>query len=306
MKIMLLGRDGQLGWELQRALAPLGQLVAIGRGDRSQLAVDLADLDSVARSVHDMQPDIIVNAAGYTAVDRAESESDLARRINSEAPAVLAGEAKKIDALLVHYSTDYVFDGSGTRPWCESDQPNPINIYGATKAEGEQAIKASGCRHFVVRTSWVYSTRGHQFVKTILRLAQEKQSLKIIDDQIGAPTGAELIADITSHLILSTRSKTEESEILHLAAAGETSWYGYARHIVERARDLGWQNLVADDAIEPISSDAYPTAAVRPHNSRLNCGRLEKRLNLRLPQWQSGVDRVVAEIYTCVSQGALI
>ena len=296
MRFLLLGSNGQVGWELQRSLAPLGEVVALDREERNGLCGDLTQLESLAETVRRAEPDVIVNAAAYTAVDKAESEPELARIINADAPGVLAREAAKSGAWLVHYSTDYVFDGSGDTPWQEMDATGPLNVYGATKLDGEEAIRTSGCSHLIFRTSWVHGAHGANFIRTMLRLGQEKDALKVIDDQIGAPTGAELIADVTAHAVPMARQFPELVGTYHLAAAGQTSWYGYARFIMSRAREIGWPIRVAQHAIDPVASDAFPTAARRPHNSRLDCHALERSFGLRMPPWEQGVERVLEEI----------
>ena len=225
MKILLFGKNGQVGWELQRSLAPLGELVALD-ADSRELCGDFTDLDGLVRTVRAVAPDVIVNAAAHTAVDKAESEPELVRTLNALAPAVLAQEAQRCNAWLVHYSTDYVFDGSGDRPWRETDATAPLSVYGATKLEGEQLIRQAACRHLIFRTSWVYGARGGNFAKTMLRLAQERDRLTVIDDQIGAPTGADLLADVTAHALRTARQQPELSGLYHLVAAGETSWHG--------------------------------------------------------------------------------
>ena len=295
MKILLFGKGGQVGWELQRSLAPLGKVVALST-DSQELCGDFTNPDGIAQTVRSVAPDIIVNAAAHTAVDKAESEPDLARAINAIAPGVLAREAARLDAWLVHYSTDYVFDGSGAKPWMETDPVSPLSIYGKTKLEGEQAILEAGCRHLVFRTSWVYAARGGNFAKTMLRLARERESLTVIDDQIGAPTGADLLADVTSHAIRSVRQQPEAGGIYHLAAGGYTSWHGYASFVIERARQAGAEVKVLPEAIRPVPSSAFPTAAPRPNNSRLDCGKLQHAFGLTLPSWQSGVARMLTEI----------
>jgi len=294
MKILLLGKNGQVGWELQRALAPLGEVVALDR--RTTPAADLSDPESLAAIVRDVRPDAIVNAAAHTAVDKAESEAALARAVNTTAPAVLAREAAALGAWLVHYSTDYVFDGSGTAPWTESAPVAPLSVYGQTKADGEAAIRLSGCRHLVFRTSWVYAAHGGNFAKTMLRLARERDRLTVVADQFGAPTGADLIADITAHALRTALSRPEVSGTYHLVAAGETSWHGYARHVIEHARAAGQEIRVPADAIEPVPTSAFPTPARRPANSRLDTTRLRNTFGLTLPSWQSGVDRLLAEV----------
>lgn len=297
MKILLLGSQGQVGWELSRSLAPLGELIALNRHSKNGLCGDLSRLDALHDTVRAIKPDVIVNAAAYTAVDRAESEPELAALINAQAPQVLAEEASALVAWLVHYSTDYVFDGSGTAPWCETDSAAPLNVYGRTKRDGELAIIESGCKHLIFRTSWVYAERGHNFIHTMLRLAKEKDSLQVIHDQFGAPTGAELIADVT---VLALRQclmqGCESGGLYHLAAAGETTWFEYAKHVVARARDAGLPVRVADEAIVPVFTDAFPTAATRPHNSRLNTQRLQSTFGLHMPDWRVGVDRALNEI----------
>jgi dTDP-4-dehydrorhamnose reductase len=295
MRILLLGKNGQVGWELQRALAPLGQLVALGRDSTSHEA-DFRCPDAMAAMVRTLRPDVIVNAAAYTNVDQAESEPALARTVNAVAPAALAREAKMLDATLVHFSTDYVFDGSGCAPRDEDALTAPLNVYGATKLEGEQAIRASSCRHLILRTSWVHSARGSNFAKTILRLAEEGEHLEIVDDQIGAPTGADLLADITAHALRSLRQHPSLAGTYHVTAGGETSWHGYAQFVIERARAQGLPVKMAVDAIRPVPSSASPTPARRPLNSRLDTGRLQAHFGLRLPPWQEGAERLLIEV----------
>jgi dTDP-4-dehydrorhamnose reductase len=250
--------------------------------------------------VREVRPDVIVNAAAYTAVDKAESEPDLARLVNAGAPGILAQEAQRIGAWLVHYSTDYVFDGSGSRPWNETDVPAPLSVYGSTKLEGERAIAAHCDRHLILRTSWVYAARGGNFIKTMLRLAGERERLTVIDDQWGAPTGAELIADVTAHLIRQVTGPTRDisrlAGIYHLASCGETTWHGYASHILSKAVQLQPEMKFKATEIEPVSSAAFVTAAKRPLNSRLDTAKLRESFGLTLPPWQQGVDRVLAEI----------
>ena len=296
MKVLLLGKNGQLGWELQRSLAPLGELVALDRQGAPGLCGDLGEPDGLAATVRALRPDVILNAAAYTAVDRAESEPDLARRINAHAPAVLAREAAACGALLLHYSTDYVFHGHGQRPWAEDDPTGPLNVYGQTKLAGEQAIVQAGCRHLILRTSWVYAARGGNFARTMLRLARQQPRLTVIDDQWGAPTGAELIADVSAHAIVQLRARPDKAGIYHLAAAGETNWFSYAKHVIARAQSTqsAIEYVVKD--ILPIPSSAYPVAATRPHNSRLDTRKLRTAFDLHLPPWQAGVDRMLAEI----------
>lgn len=294
MKILLLGKSGQVGWELQRALAPLGELVALDRQGENGLCGDLADLDGLRKTIRSLQPDVIVNAAAYTAVDQAESEPELAYLINALAPQVMADAMRERNGWLVHYSTDYVFDGTGTEPWCETDQPAPLNQYGQSKLQGELAIAQSGCQHLIFRTSWVYAVRGNNFAKTMLRLAAEREQLNVIDDQIGAPTGAELLADVTAHALMQAIAQPQLSGLYHLAAAGQTSWRGYARYVIEQARSMG--TVLKVQCIEPIPTTAYPTPATRPHNSKLDTRKLRQSFALQLPDWQNGVSRMLKEI----------
>lgn len=295
MKILLLGKNGQVGWELQRSLAPLGELVMLDANSKD-LCGDFTNLNGIAGTVRAVAPDVIVNAAAHTAVDKAESEPELVRTVNAQAPAVLAQEAARLNAWLVHYSTDYVFDGAGDKPWTETDPTGPLSVYGATKLEGEQFIRQSGCKHLIFRTSWVYGARGGNFAKTMLRLAQERDSLKVIDDQIGAPTGADLLADVTAHAIRAARQNPDFSGLYHLTARGETSWHGYAGFVLDYARRAGIQLKVAPDAIQPVPTSAFPTPAGRPHNSRLNTIKLRTAFDLHLPHWQAGVERMLTEV----------
>lgn len=298
-KILLLGKNGQVGWELQRALAPLGEVIALDRHGADGLCGDLADLPGLAATVRRLAPAVIVNAAAYTAVDQAESNAALARLVNAEAPGVLAREAAVLGAWLVHYSTDYVFDGSGRTPWREDAPTGPLSVYGRSKLEGEQAIAASGARALVFRTSWVYAARGGNFAKTMLKLAQEREQLRVIADQIGAPTGAELIADVTAHALRHVHATADGARlegIYHLAAAGETSWHGYAQFVLDQAARAGVTLKLTSGQIEAIPSHAYPLPAARPANSRLDTTRLRNSFGLHLPPWQDGVARMLEEI----------
>ncbi len=295
MKILLFGKGGQVGWELQRSLAPLGELVAVG-SHSDDYCGHFENLDGIAQTVRTIAPNVIVNAAAYTAVDKAESEAELANTVNALACGVLAREAKQSNACLVHYSTDYVFDGSGSQPWLETDSPSPLSVYGATKLAGEQAIISSGCQHLIFRTSWVYAARGANFAKTMLRLGAERDRLTVISDQIGAPTGADLLADVTAHAIRAVQQHPELAGLYHLVASGETSWYDYACFVLDFARLAGVEIKVTDDAIEAIPSSAFPMAAKRPLNSRLNTDKLCASFNLTLPHWQQGVARMLTEI----------
>ena len=298
-RILLLGKNGQVGFELQRRLAPLGEVVALDRYT-TPLNGDLANLESLAATFRAVRPSVIVNAAAYTAVDKAEAEPELARRVNAEAPGLLATLAKETNAWLVHYSTDYVFDGSGSTPWSEADPTGPLNVYGQTKLEGEQAIAASGCHYLNFRTSWVYAANGSNFLKTMLRLAKDRETLNVVADQWGAPTGAELIADVTTQALQKLLQAGEDSTFrepalsgtYHLAAAGTVNWHGYASHVIERARQQ-FPDAVRVRQILPVATSAFPTPARRPGNSRLNTQRLQQTFGVELPAWQSGVDAVV-------------
>ena len=298
MRILLLGKNGQVGWELQRSLAPLGDLVALDRSGDIKLGLcgDLQDLEGLRRTVRTLRPDVVVNAAAHTAVDRAQSEPDLAQRLNAEAPAALAEASQSINELLVHYSTDYVFDGSGTSPWIESAPTGPQNVYGRTKLEGEQAIADVCSRHLILRTSWVFAARGSNFAKTILRLGVDRERLTVIDDQHGAPTGADLIADISAHAIRQTLQRPQDKGLYHLAASGETTWNGYARFVVDTARLINPELKLAVKEVAPVPTSSFPTPAQRPHNSRLDTSRLCQTFGVRLPCWKHGVARMLSEI----------
>lgn len=280
MKILLTGRNGQVGYELERALAPLGEVIAL---DRARL--DLSDPAAIQRVVRDARPEVIVNAAAYTAVDRAESELPLASAINGVAPGIFAEEARRCGALLVHYSTDYVFDGEKNAPYVEDDAANPVNVYGKTKREGERAIEESGCRHLILRTSWVYGPRGHNFLKTVLRLARERSELRMVDDQIGAPTSSAAIARATVEML----GRAGPEGLFHMTASGETSWRGFAEAIVARNH--------LQVRVVGIPSEAYPTPARRPRNSRLDNGHLKKAYGLTLGSWEHQLDEVVAQVH---------
>jgi dTDP-4-dehydrorhamnose reductase len=298
MKILLLGRGGQVGWELQRSLSVLGEVVALDF-DASQnpqgLCGDFTDLAGLERTVEAVRPDVIVNAAAHTVVDKAESEPELARTINALAPAALARAAIKTGAWLIHYSTDYVFDGSGTSPWIEADATGPLSVYGQTKLEGEQAV-ALNPKHLILRTSWVYATRGGNFAKTMLRLAGERESLTVINDQFGAPTSAELLADVTAYAIRTLQTRPELAGLYHCVAAGETTWHGYAQFVLAEAAALGLPLKATADKVEPTPTSSYPTPAKRPLNSRLDTRKLQAAFGLTLPHWQAGVRRLLIEI----------
>ena len=293
MTILLLGKDGQVGWQLQRSLAPHGPVVACGRNE-----CDLGDLDRLRRVLRDVRPSVIVNAAAYTAVDKAEAEPELARRINAEAPAILAAEAAATGALLVHYSTDYVYDGSKATPWVESDPTGPLGVYGHSKLAGEEAIRAAGCRSLIFRTSWVFGARGGNFVKTILRLAREKEALNVVADQVGSPTPAALIATVTGVVLAMLKRGAQleagESRLYHLAAARPVSWHEFATTIVGLAGSVpGFDLRLTPSAIKAINTVDYPTAAHRPANSRLDCSLLEKDFGLQMPDWQPYLERML-------------
>ena len=294
MRVLLLGRNGQVGWELQRSLAPLGELIALDRIARDGLCGDLSDPAALRTTVRQINPDLIVNSAAYTAVDKAESEAELAFLVNARAIQVLAEEAAISNAWLIHYSTDYVFSGTGSSPWLETDLVGPVNEYGKSKLAGEQAIIASGCKHLIFRTSWVYGSRGNNFAKTMIRLAKDRDTLNVVSDQIGAPTGADLIADVTALAIRQVLRQPELSGVYHLAASGEVSWHEYASHVIAFALANGEQLAVT--AVNPIETIAYPTPAQRPLNSRLNTQKLRDKFSLHLPDWQSGVNRMLREV----------
>ena len=295
MKILLLGCDGQVGWELQRSLQLLGEVVALDFQSRD-LAADFSKPDALAATVQAVKPDLIVNSAAHTAVDKAEAEPELAQKINADGPGVLARAAAASGAWLVHYSTDYVFDGSGDQPRGEDAPTGPLSVYGRTKLDGERQIRASGCKHLILRTSWVYAARGGNFAKTMLRLAAAKTELNVIDDQIGAPTGADLLADLTALTVRAARAQPDLSGTYHAVAAGATSWHGYAQLVIETARERGVALTLPSDALRPISTSAYPTPATRPLNSRLDTRKLRERFGVHLPDWESGVRRMLTEI----------
>lgn len=293
MTILLLGKDGQVGWQLQRSLAPHGKVVACGRAE-----CDLGDLDRLRTIVRQVNPGVIVNASAYTAVDRAESEPDLALRINAEAPGVLAEESARVGALMIHYSTDYVFDGSKETPYVESDATGPQSVYGQSKLAGEHAIAAVNCRSVIFRTSWVFGARGGNFVKTMLRLAREKELLNVVDDQIGSPTPAALIATVSGVALAMLRQgqamAPEERRLYHLAAANPVSWHAFAQTIIELASAMpGFDLRLKADAVRAIPSADYPTPAKRPINSRLDCTHLENDFGLLMPDWQPYLGRML-------------
>ncbi|MDQ0073975.1 dTDP-4-dehydrorhamnose reductase [Variovorax boronicumulans] len=296
MKLLLLGKGGQVGWELQRSLAPLGELVALDF-DSTDFHADFSRPEQLAETVLKVRPDVIVNAAAHTAVDKAESEPEFARKLNATSPGVVAEAAQQIGALMVHYSTDYVFDGSGSKPWKEDDATGPLSIYGSTKLEGEQLVAKHCAKHLIFRTSWVYAARGGNFAKTMLRIAKERGKLTVIDDQFGAPTGAELLADITAHAIRATLQDPSKAGLYHAVAGGVTTWHGYARFVIEQAKAAGVELKAGPEAVEPVPTTAFPTPATRPHNSRLDTTKLQSTFGLVLPEWQSGVARMLRETF---------
>lgn len=294
MKILLTGKNGQLGFELQRALAPLGEVVALDRE-----ACDLHNAEALRELVRLVKPDVIVNPAAYTAVDKAELDPDTAFAINARAPGVLGEEATRIGALVIHYSTDYVFDGGKTGSYTEDDIPHPLSVYGSTKLAGERALAEASPRHLILRTSWVVGAHGGNFAKTMLRLAAEREQLSVVSDQFGAPTSAALLADVTAHLVRQYKVYDENSfpfGIYHVTASGETSWYEYARFVLTQALALGRPLKAGPEQIIPLRAEQYPTTAKRPTNSRLDTRRFHATFDLRLPAWEEGVRHVLAQI----------
>lgn len=297
VKILLLGCNGQVGWELQRSLQPLGEVIACDFDSSADRRADFTQPASVAALVDRVRPQIIVNSAAHTAVDKAESEVELARAINATTVGAIAERAAVIGSLLIHYSTDYVYDGSGSLPREESSPTAPLSVYGRTKLEGEELIRASGCRHVILRTSWVYAARGNNFIKAMLRLAAERETLSVIDDQIGAPTGADLLADVTALMIARITARDAHlGGTFHCVAAGETSWFDYARFVIDWARANGQLVKVAPEGLRAVPTSAYPTPAARPLNSRLSTAKLRSTFSLHLPDWRVGVERMLREI----------
>lgn len=300
MKILLLGKEGQVGWELQRSLAGFGDLIATEQDE-----VDFERPENVRGWIQRHRPDVIVNAAAYTAVDQAESEPDKARRINADAVGVLAEEADRLNAWLVHYSTDYVFDGTKSGPYDEQDAAHPLSVYGRTKWEGEEMLRARHAKHLIFRTSWVYAARGKNFAKTMIRLAKEKETLSVIADQWGAPTSAELLADVTALTLYRIRNAGQGERFAgtyHLVAGGETNWHQYARFVLTLAKERGVALKASPEAIEPIPTEAYPLPAKRPKNSRLNAEKVRSTFDICLPDWRYHVRRCLDELTT---QGTL-
>ena len=294
MRILLTGKDGQVGFELQRALAVMGEVCAVDYAE-----CDLADASAICALVRAFNPNLIVNSAAYTAVDQAESEPELAHAVNAVAPGVLGEEAAKLGAWVVHYSTDYVFDGTKLGAYTENDPTNPLSVYGRTKRDGESALQASGARHVIVRTSWVVGAHGSNFAKTILRLGVERESLNVVADQHGAPTSAALLADVTARLVRQRQRAGDHDfpfGLYHLAAGGETTWCDYARFVVSEALAAGRSLKLSPDAIRAISSSEYPSAATRPANSRLDTRKLRAHFGLELPDWQNGVRHILQQI----------
>ncbi|WP_414164200.1 dTDP-4-dehydrorhamnose reductase [Superficieibacter sp. BNK-5] len=298
MNILLFGKSGQVGWELQRALAPLGNLTALDFNS-SDFCGDFTNPEGVAETVRRLQPDVIVNAAAHTAVDKAESEPDLAYLLNAQSVEAIAREAQKLGAWVVHYSTDYVFPGDGETPWKETDATGPLNVYGETKLAGEQVLQQHCDKHLIFRTSWVYAGKGNNFAKTMLNLAKTRDTLSIISDQFGAPTGAELLADCTAHAIRTALVKPEVAGLYHLVASGMTTWADYAELVFAKARQAGIELAVQD--IKKVPTSAYPTPARRPSNSRLSTEKFQSTFNLQLPQWQVGVERMLEELFTAAA-----
>ncbi|WP_286809330.1 dTDP-4-dehydrorhamnose reductase [Leclercia sp. UBA2479] len=295
MNILLFGKTGQVGWELQRALAPLGNLIALDVYSQEYCG-NFSNPEGIAATVRAIKPDVIVNAAAHTAVDKAESEQEFAQLLNASSVEAIAIEAAKIGAWVVHYSTDYVFPGDGETPWKETDATAPLNIYGQTKLDGEKALQANCPKHLIFRTSWVYAGKGNNFAKTMLRLAKERSELSVINDQVGAPTGAELLADCTAHAIRAALIRPELAGLYHLVASNTTTWYDYAALVFDEARKAGIE--LAIEKLNAVPTSAYPTPALRPHNSRLNTEKFQRNFGLMLPSWDVGVKRMLAELFT--------
>ena len=295
MKVLLFGCNGQVGWELQRSLSVLGEVVALGSAGDGRRCGDFRNPAGIEATVLEVRPDAVVNASAYTAVDKAETHQDEAMQVNALTPGVIAAAAHRIGACMVHYSTDYVFDGSGSQPWREDAATGPLSVYGRTKLAGEQAIAAALPRHLILRTSWVYAARGGNFAKTMVRLAREREELKVVNDQFGTPTGADLLADVTAHALRALVADPSKAGIYHVAAGGETNWHDYARFVIQQARDLGQELRAGPAQVLPVPSSAFPTPARRPNNSRLATARFTETFGLTLPQWQPGVARMLQE-----------
>ena len=287
MKILLIGKNGQVGWELRRTLAPLAEVVAVDYPE-----INFTDAPALRQLVAGMRPDVVVNAAAYTAVDKAEKETDLCRQINAVAPGILAEEARKLGALMVHYSTDYIFDGTKTSPYAETDTPNPLGAYGRSKLEGDQAVKASGADHLIFRLCWVYGARGQNFMLTMQRLAREREKLRVVGDQFGCPTWSRMIAGATALAVKQVLAGADRSVFngeYHLAAGGQSNWHEFASRIIEWMPEAERKCC----AVEKISTAEYPTPAKRPAYSVLDCGKLQKTLGLRLPDWETSLRQVL-------------
>ncbi|WP_373963554.1 dTDP-4-dehydrorhamnose reductase [Kosakonia sacchari] len=295
MNILLFGKTGQVGWELQRSLAPLGNLIALDV-DSTEYCGDFSNPQGVAETVRRIRPDVIVNAAAHTAVDKAESEPEFASLLNAKSVEAIAREAAKIDAWVVHYSTDYVFPGDGQTAWVETDSTAPLNVYGQTKLDGEIALRENCPKHLIFRTSWVYAGKGNNFAKTMLKLAKTRQELSVINDQFGAPTGAELLADCTAHAIRTALIQPQVAGLYHLVAGGETCWHDYAALVFAEARAAGVE--LALNKLYPVTTESFPTPAKRPHNSRLNTDKFQHTFDLVLPDWELGVKRMLAELFS--------
>ncbi|WP_336854485.1 dTDP-4-dehydrorhamnose reductase [Pseudescherichia vulneris] len=298
MNILLFGKTGQVGWELQRALAPLGTVTAVDVKSTTYCG-DFSNPEGVAETVRRVRPDVIVNAAAHTAVDKAETEREFAELLNATSVKAIAVEAEKLGAWLVHYSTDYVFPGTGETPWLETDAVAPLNVYGETKLAGEKAVQENCTKHLIFRTSWVYAGKGNNFAKTMLRLAKDRPELSVINDQFGAPTGAELLADCTAHAIRTALNKPEVAGLYHLVASGTTTWHDYAALVFAEAKAAGME--LAIEKLNAVPTSAYPTPARRPTNSRLNTEKFQRQFDLVLPDWQVGVKRMLAELFTTTS-----
>ncbi|QLY60531.1 MULTISPECIES: dTDP-4-dehydrorhamnose reductase [Citrobacter] len=295
MNILLFGKNGQVGWELQRALAPLGNIIALGVHSTDYCG-DFSNPEGVADTVRKICPDVIVNAAAHTAVDKAEAEAEFAQLLNATSVEAIARAAAETGAWVVHYSTDYVFPGTGETPWREDDVTAPLNVYGETKLAGEKALQANCARHLIFRTSWVYAGKGNNFAKTMLRFAKERTEMSVINDQYGAPTGAELLADCTAHAIRVALKRPEVAGLYHLVASGVTTWHDYAALVFEEARKAGIE--LAINKLTAVPTSAYPTPARRPNNSRLNTEKFQLSFDLVLPEWERGVKRMLAELFT--------
>lgn len=294
-RILLTGKNGQLGSELQRSLASLGELVAVDMAE-----CDMSDPEAIRRVVRDVRPRLIVNPGAYTAVDKAETEIDLAMAVNAAAPRILGEEAARIGAWIVHYSTDYVFDGKSERPYVETDAVNPLNVYGRSKLAGEQGLQAACAQHLILRTSWVVGPHGNNFAKTMLRLAAERDSLKVVADQVGTPTSAILLADLTAQLVRQWHMEGERNfpfGLYHVTAAGETTWCDYARFVIAEAQTAGRPLRMGPEGVQPITTAEYPVAAARPANSRLNTEKFRTTFGLPLPHWEDGVCQVLRQVF---------